>query len=414
MTLAEFAKLRASGKIITMKLRRIVTYTLITLVGVLGEASPEGGGVGGFSFNQATPTPAGTPTPLPTPVRTFQATISADGQVVLPLLPQVFKVPSAGMTDTIAEIYVVPGQAVGQGDLIARVDDSNLQTALAKAEAALNLLETQIANEEAPPLPGDVTEAEASLASARAELSRLLDLPSEEAITQAAADLRLREVELRQAQEAYDQVAYAEGIGMSPQAAELQRATLNYERARAVYDEATKPATAAQLAAARLQVVQAENRLNKLLEGPRPEARTVNQARLAEARLEVEEARRNLGQALLVAPWDGIVTEINAAPGVLASGASITLARTHPLRFATNNFSERNLADINVGDKATVYLKTYSNVPFPAVVQRIELESTQRDGDTALFTVYLDFNSADFEIRPGMTGRVEINVEVPR
>ncbi len=30
---------------------------------------------------------------------------------------------------------------------------------------------------------------------------------------------------------------------MSPQAADLQRATLNYERAQAVYNEATKPAT---------------------------------------------------------------------------------------------------------------------------------------------------------------------------
>jgi hypothetical protein len=93
------------------------------------------------------------------------------------------------------------------------------------------------------------------------------------------------------------------------------------------------------------------------------------------------------------------------------ANASLTIAQVEPLRFATSNFSERNLADIQVGDKADIFFKAYPNVPFPAVIYRIELESTQKDGDTALFTVYLDFNSGDFEVRPGMTGRVEISIE---
>ncbi|MCB0153600.1 MAG: HlyD family efflux transporter periplasmic adaptor subunit, partial [Anaerolineae bacterium] len=268
--------------------------------------------------------------------------------------------------------------------------------------------------EAAPALPGDIAEAEASLATAQTELADILSRPSEEAITQAAADLRLREIELRQAQEAYDKVAYAEGIGLSPQAAELQRATLTYERAQATYDEATKPATEAQIATARLKVVQAQNQLDKLKAGLRPEAEAVNQTRLREAQLQVDQAQANLTQAVLYAPWDGEVTEVNAAPGVSTSNASLTLARTTPLRFATSNFSERNLADVQVGDEATIFLKSYPNTPFPAVIQRIELQSTAKDGDTALFTVYFDLNSAEFALRPGMTGRVEISIEPER
>jgi hypothetical protein len=106
-----------------------------------------------------------------------------------------------------------------------------------------------------------------------------------------------------------------------------------------------------------------------------------------------------------------MVTAVNAAPGVSTNNASITIAQVEPLRFATSNFSERNLADIQPGDEATLFLKTYPNVPIPAVIYRVELESTQKDGDTALFTVYLDFNSGDLEVRPGMTGRVEITIE---
>lgn len=365
-------------------------------------------GENGFSLGQATATPEGTPTPLPTPVQVYQTTISADGEVVLPAPPQTFTFQSSGLSATIEEVYVIAGQQVKQGDLLARVGDTDLQNALARAEASLALLQAQIANEQAPPLAGDIAEARASVISAQAELDHLESLPSQEAITQAAADLKLREVELRQAQERYDEVAYAEGIGMSPQAAELQRATLNWERAKAVYDEATKPATRPQLAAARLSLVQAQNRLEKLLAEERPEEKTVNEARLREAQLQVDEARANLIKAELYAPWNGIVTSINAAPGVSTSNASFTLAQVEPLRFATSNFSERNLADIKPGDKAAIFLKTYPNVPLPAIIYRVELESTQKDGDTALFTVYFDFNSGDLEVQPGMTGRVEI------
>jgi len=364
-----------------------------------------------LNFGQPTATPAGTPTPLPTPVKVFQATISADGEVVLPIAPQTFTFQSSGLSATIEEVYVVPGQAVVKGDLLARIDDTDLQNALTKAEASLALLQAQINEEQAPPLAGDVAEARASLESAQAELDRLQSLPSDDAITQAAADLRLREVELRQAQEAYDAVAYAEGIGMSPQAAELQKATLNYERALATYNEAIEPASESELARARLNVVQAQNTLDKLLAEQRPEKKTVDAARLREAQLDVDEARSNLTRATLFAPWDGVITEVNATPGMSTSNASFTLARVEPLRFATSNFSERNLADIKVGDKAFIYLKTYPSVALPAVIQRIELQATDKDGDTALFIIYLDFNSGDLEVRPGMTGRVEIAID---
>jgi multidrug resistance efflux pump len=157
-------------------------------------------------------------------------------------------------------------------------------------------------------------------------------------------------------------------------------------------------------------VVQAQNQLDKLVAGLRPEAQAVNKARLIEAQLQVEEAQANLAKALFVAPWDGTVVEVQGAPGVSTAEASITLVPDKPLRFATRNFNERNLADVKEGDEATIYLKTYPGQPFPAVIQRIELGSSERDGDTALFTVYLDFNRGDFEVRPGMTGRVEIKV----
>ena len=367
-----------------------------------------------IGFGRETPTPEPTPTALPTPVPVFQTTISADGQIVLPLPPQIFSFQSTGVTGTIAEVFVRPGDRINTGQPLVSIDDTDLRNTLIRAEASLVSLEAQIASETAPPLTRDIIEAEGNVTTAQLELNQLLNQPSEDAITQAAADLRLREIELRQAQEAYDVVAYADGIGLSPQAAELQQATINYERALAAFNEASKPPDDSQIAAARLKVVQAENQLTKLKSGPTAETEALNEARLNESRLQVEEAQGNLVKALLFAPWNGEVIEVNAAPGVATGNASITIAQVDPLRFATSNFSERNLADIKVGDEATLFLKSHPNIPFPAVVQRIELESTRKDGDTALFTVYFDFNSAMFEVRPGMTGRIEISIEPER
>jgi HlyD family secretion protein len=306
-----------------------------------------------------------------------------------------------------------PSLPVEKGDPLARIDDTELRTGLEKAEAALVLIQAEIAIEEAPALAGDIAEAQVNVEAAQAEVQHLLSLPSEDAMNKAAADLKLAQVDLAKAQGAYDAIAYADAIGASSQAAELQKATLNYERAQAIFNEASQPATAAEITTARSKVVQAQNRLDKLLSGLRPEVLTINEAKLNETQLQVDEARVNLAKALLVAPWAGLITEVNGAPGVSTSNASITIAQIEPLRFVTDNFSERNLSDINIGDEGTIFLKTYPNIPFPAVIQRIELESTEKDGDTALFNVYLDFNSGEFEIRPGMTGRLEIKVEPP-
>lgn len=361
-------------------------------------------------FNSTEPSPEFTPTPLPTPVTLFQSTISADGQLVLSLPPQVFSFP-AGMDGYIKHIYVIPGQTVQKGQLLTEIDDKDLRNALKKAEASLDVLKADIENQRVKPRPSEIKEARSNLSATQKELDRVLNLPSDEAITQAAADLRLQEINLTQAQEAYDAVAYAEGIGMSPQAAELQQATLNYEKAQAAYEQATKPANESEIATAELRVTEAKTRLDKLLAGVSPETEAFNLARIQQSELELAEAQSNLEKAKLYAPWDGIITEVNAAPGVHISGATVTVSMLQPLQFATTNFSERNLADVQVGDKATLYLKTYPGVPFPAVIQRVALQSSSKDGDTALFTVHFDFNNGDLAVRPGMTGRVEIDLD---
>ena len=68
-------------------------------------------------------------------------------------------------------------------------------------------------------------------------LDRLLALPSEDAITKAAADLKLAEVDLAKAQAAYDKIAYSDAIGANPKTAELQKATLTYQHTLTIFNK---------------------------------------------------------------------------------------------------------------------------------------------------------------------------------
>lgn len=377
--------------------------TLIILMNLLMAAC-------GADSDSTEATPEVTATPLPTPVTVLETTISADGEMVLPLPPQKFGFPS-GVDGRVKAIHVALGQVVSAGQLLAEIDDTDLQNAVKRAQANLLVVQAEIDNQAVGPRASELAQAQASLQAARSEFDRVNSLPSEEAITRAAADLRLQEIELRRAQEAYDAIAYADTIALSPQAAELQQATLNHEKAVAAYDEATKPASESDIAAARSRVVEAEAQLDKLRVGLTDEAMILNEAKINQNRLELAEAKANLAKAKIYAPWDGLITEINGAPGVHVSNASVTLVQPEPLRFATENFSERNLPEVNVGDQATLFLKAHPGVPFKAVVQRIAFQSDKRDGDTALFTVYFDVEPDGLTLQPGMTGRVEITLE---
>jgi RND family efflux transporter MFP subunit len=63
--------------------------------------------------------------------------LSIDEQLVGTVQPELQATVSSKVTGRILEMHAVPGQIVKQGDLLARIETPELQTALARAEAAL-------------------------------------------------------------------------------------------------------------------------------------------------------------------------------------------------------------------------------------------------------------------------------------
>lgn len=398
------------------------------------------------------------PSPSPKAVRTG-VTLLADGtlQTVLPPVPLAFE--TGGKLEA---LYVLPGDVVQAGDLVATLDDTSLQDQVAEAE--LNLRSAKLALEDLsreasadavaaavaslataqsslttltlPPREPQLEAAQQRLISAQQTLQDLLDQPDPNAVESSRASLKLAEMQVQAAQAAYDQIAWTEHVAMTEQAQNLWQATTQYEQAQADFrraqqgasageianaraqiasaqaelDSLRKGPTADEVAAAEAQVAQAQAALDALLDGPSEKDLATAEINVAQAQLTLEKARRALEAVELFAPAPGTVISVDAAPGTfVAAGSPIaTLDDVAQLEFHTTNLSERDLAQIVPGQAAVVTLKTYPDDAIDAHVVRIGLQAGEPVGDAATFPVILVLGDTDLDLRPGMTGRVEI------
>jgi len=121
-----------------------------------------------------------------------------------------------------------------------------------------------------------------------------------------------------------------------------------------------------------------------------------------------------LADANIYAPWDGEVLSVETAVGGMVSAGTpiVTLIENGRLQFHTNNVSERDLAQIAVGQPARISLKAFSTDTVDGTVARIASQASGTVGDAATFTVIIDIApDAALALRAGMTGRVEIEAK---
>lgn len=401
------------------------------------EGGPPAGGRGETLAAQPTSAPAEESTTA-APTRAPNLTILADGtiQAGRPLLPLGFQ--ASGKLLTLA---VAPGDVVEEGQLLATLDDAALREAITSAELRVAQAQLSLGQAQAEwdnllnwePDEYAVAVAQANLASAEASLAnaQAQDAAAGNGLTAANVEVAQAQRGLADAQEAYDTAydparewelgdpwrsealkAERDGATRGLQAAQerLQVARANYalESSRLNNDSAvsatasltgaqqelaraTTGPTTAELAAAELKVAQAEL--------------TLEQEQFA-----LQQAQNDLAQAQLVAPWSGVVLSVEVAQGAMvgAGSAVLTLLDNTQLEFHTTNLSERDLAQVVPGQTALVTLKSYPNEPLTGTVLRLGVQAEGTVGDAAVFPIIIRLETAAQDIRPGMTGRVEI------
>jgi multidrug resistance efflux pump len=312
---------------------------------------------------------------------------------------------------TVADLPVAEGSAVEAGDLLVELDGARAALAVEEAEAALALTEAQLAQVREGPREEEIAAAEARYRSALAQYRKLKNGPAEEEIEMAQAGLGQAEAALKQAQAAYDAVAWRPEISMLPQSLALEQATLEYQRAQAQYELATQGATPEDLQSAWQSVEQAEAHLALARAGATEAQIAAAEAAVRQAEVALEGARLAQEQTLLRSPFSGTLVELLVEPGELASPGQLVavVATLDSLHVRTTDLTELDVVEVEVGQPVLVRPDALHDVALTGRVQRIGARSVDYRGDVT-YPLFVDLEETTPELRWGMTVVVEIEV----
>jgi HlyD family secretion protein len=379
--------------------------------------------------------PAATAQPLQTATVTrgsLQATVSASGtmaahtQVAVPF-------QNSGQIKT---INVQVGDKVKAGQALASLDTANLQVAVASAQAGLDSAQAKLALAKKAPLPSQIQAAQAAVMSAQTALQAAVNttahLSDQLIIEQNNVDNAAQT--LSDAQGAYSNLfeyvrSGAKGRGApfvppagqawSAQKAALDNAQINYRAAVANYNLAAASINNSSVQSAAAQVRQAQASLDTLKNTPLPEDVQAAELAVQAAQLTLDQAKANLLKSQLIAPFDGVVTNVNIQVGQQSSVSTqpIVLADLSRLE-AQVTVAETDVPRIKVGQTVQMTFDALTGQTFSAHVVEVAYVGTVTSGVVNYpVTIALDqpstsaSASASQQIRPGMTANVTIVVE---
>ncbi len=268
------------------------------------------------------------------------------------------------VSGSVREVKVRAGDMVKAGDVLATLDTTQLEHQLEQARQSLIIQEANYANVIKPPSEREVTQARAALAQAEATLANAQATfdNQQNVITQSCANVAATEDNFKLAQDAYDRYV-AEGYqfdvdfrpDMDSQAGKaLKQARDQRDSAAASCSSARRTQSSdAALKAAEAQVAQAQAALNALLEGATKEQRDIAAAQLAQAKLSLTQAERNLSKAALTAPVNGILSAVNISEGQVVGSAgqpAFVLADTSAL-YVEIGVDEVDISRVQVGQQ---------------------------------------------------------------
>jgi HlyD family secretion protein len=133
------------------------------------------------------------------------------------------------------------------------------------------------------------------------------------------------------------------------------------------------------------------------------------------AELSVEQARENLEDAKLIAPFDGTVAAINISEGDLVTSATPAMTLLTPDALEVElTLGETDLPTVRVGHKGVIIFDAILEKAYPLTVTEIGLAPTIEQGVvTYLATAQLDGFDPNADVRPapGMSGAAVIVTE---
>jgi RND family efflux transporter MFP subunit len=144
-----------------------------------------------------------------------------------------------------------------------------------------------------------------------------------------------------------------------------------------------------------------------------PPAEKIQEAdsKVEQSQFAVEVAKASLAQGTLLAPFGGTVVKVNIAPGEYVQPAQVVIiiVNLEDLQIETTDLSELDVAAVEIGQPATVYVEALDE-EFPGEVTSISPISDTIGGDV-VFKVTIQLDERPKDLLWGMSADIEISVE---
>ncbi|MEC4814901.1 MAG: efflux RND transporter periplasmic adaptor subunit [Scytonema sp. PMC 1069.18] len=310
-------------------------------------------------------------------------TISANGLVK----PERAINVSPKTSGVLEELLVKEGDRVQKGQILAYMDDSNLQGQLTQAKG-------QLANAQANlrlVLAGSRRE---DIAKAQAEVNK-----SEALVVQAQSRLDLARTRVKRFQSPVEQGAVARDT-LDDALTEERNARENLEQAKA------------SLAVAKQELAKQNN-------GSRPEEIDQARAQVISAQGNLQTIKEQINDTVIRAPFTGVVTRKFADPGAFVApttaGSDVSSATSSSiLALASQNeitakVAETNISQLKLGQTVSIQADAFPGKTFTGKVTQIAAQSTV-DQNVTNFEVKTSVSDPENLLRSGMNVNVEFNV----
>ncbi len=168
-------------------------------------------------------------------------------------------------------------------------------------------------------------------------------------------------------------------------------------------DEDEKAVADEDLALAQAKLEDARRAYDRLKNGPNPDDLAAAQARL-------DAAQAALDQARVIAPFDGIVTEVEPLAGDVVSAGQAAFRMddlTHLL--VDVEISEVDINHVAAGQPAVVSFDAVQGKTYHGRVTQVGAVGSNTNG-AVNFAVTVELDDADEQVHPGMTAAVDIQV----
>ena len=335
------------------------------------------------------------------------------------LVPVDYIMLSFGVAGQVSEVLVEEGDWVEEGQVLARIGDTETleaqvmaaNLAVLQAQQALDNL-TKNADLITAQAQIDLVTAQQTLVAAEQTWDLVDTDDFQEKLDDARVEMEDAKADLEDAQADLEEYADLDEDNPSRKAAEdaVEEAQQDYDEARWPYEERQNQydLAEAQLAAAQETLAEAQSKAEATANGPDSDDLALATAQLDQAESQQVAAEKALTEATLKAPMTGKLVQLNLTVGEKTSPGIVVAVLIDDSQWyvETNDLTEGEVVKIKEGQEVQITFDALPGQTFQGEVESIGETFQERYGDITYVVRIRLLESAD-NLRWGMTAEVE-------